>query len=217
MLLAKNDKLVMIGDSITDCERRRPFGEGQHNAGLGKGYVSIVDSMLQAVYPELVVRVINTGISGNTVIDLAERWQTDVLELEPTWLSIMIGINDVWREFDSPYQFERHVGIEEYESTLRELVKQTLPKVKGLVLMSPYYIEPCEQDAMRQKMDQYRQVVRQIASEYNTVYVDTQAAFEKVLEHLYPGAIAADRVHPNPIGHMVIARAFLDAIGFKWQ
>lgn len=216
MLLAKNDKLVLIGDSITDCERQRPFGEGR-NGAHGKGYVSIVDSMLQAVYPELAVRVINMGSSGNTVRDLAARWQTDVIDLEPTWASIMIGINDVWRQFDSPYQTEKHVYIEEYERTLRELIEQTLPKVKGLILMSPFYIEPSEQDAMRMKMDQYGQVVKRIADEYNIVYIDTQAAFAEVLKHLYPGAMAWDRVHPNPTGHMVIAKAFLDAIGFEWK
>lgn len=216
MLLAKNDKLVMIGDSITDCDRIRPHGEGRIN-GHGNGYVSMVDSMLQAVYPELAIRVINMGVSGNTVRDLAARWQTDVIDLEPTWLSILIGINDVWRQFDCPYQTETHVYIEEYERTLRELVQQTLPKVKGLILMSPFYIEPSEQDAMRKMMDQYGQVVKQIADEFNIVYVDTQAAFAEVLKHLYPGALAWDRVHPNGTGHMVIARAFLDAIGFKWQ
>jgi len=34
-----------------------------------------------------------------------------------------------------------------------------------------------------------------------------------VLKHLHPMTIAWDRVHPNRIGHMVLAQAFLKAVG----
>ena len=39
MKLERHDKLVMIGDSITDCGRARPVGEGGFDA-LGHGYVA---------------------------------------------------------------------------------------------------------------------------------------------------------------------------------
>ena len=113
------------------------------------------------------------GISGNTVRDLKDRWKTDVLALTPDWLSIMIGINDVWRQFDSPKQTERHIGPEEYETTLRDLVKQTKPNLKGLVLMTPFYIEPNPADPMRAKMDHYGQLVKKIAGETGSIFVDT--------------------------------------------
>ena len=105
MLMEPKSKLVMIGDSITDCERARPYGEGLFGA-IGKGYVSLVDALLTAAYPELGIRVVNMGTSGNTVRDLSARWQSDVLDLKPDWLSVMIGINDVWRQYDLPAQIE---------------------------------------------------------------------------------------------------------------
>src|SRR5579884_4100370 len=111
MLLEKNDKLVLIGDSITDCGRS-PAGEGA-NEGIGRGYVAQIEALLHSVYPELSIRVINKGTSGNTVRDLKARWETDVLDLKPDWLSIMIGINDVWRQFDRPLIVESHVHIGE--------------------------------------------------------------------------------------------------------
>ena len=58
------------------------------NAALGSGD------------PPHSIRVLNTGVSGNTVRDLDARWQRDALDLKPDWLSVMIGINDVWRQFD---------------------------------------------------------------------------------------------------------------------
>jgi lysophospholipase L1-like esterase len=215
MKLERGQKLVMIGDSITDCGRSQPVGEGLFDA-LGRGYVSLADALLGAVRPDLKIRVVNVGTSGNTVRDLKARWERDVFGQKPDWLSIMIGINDVWRQFDSPKQPEIHVLPAEYEATLEELVKSTLPTVKGLVLMTPFYIEPNPQDAMRAQMDRYGAIVRKLATRYETVFVDTQSAFDAALQHYYPASLAWDRVHPNQTGHMVIARAFLNALGFEW-
>src|ERR1700677_1409337 len=122
MKLAPKTKLLMIGDSITDAGRARPIGEGR-NDELGRGYVALGDALLNSIYPEAAIRTINVGTSGNTVRDLKDRWQTDVLDLKPDWLSVMIGINDVWRQFDSPPHHEIHVHPGEYESTLDELLR----------------------------------------------------------------------------------------------
>lgn len=215
MKLAKGSKWVMIGDSITDAGRTRPVGEGLFDP-LGRGYVCFVNALLGTVYPGHGVRVVNMGCSGNTVRDLKARWQTDVFDLKPDWVSIMIGINDVWRQYDLPLQPENHVLIDEYERTLRELIEITQPRVKGLVLASPYYIEPNRGDPMRATMDRYGAVVKRLATQYKTVFVDTQAAMDQALETQYPGTLAWDRVHPNQVGHMIIAKAFVDALGFKW-
>lgn len=216
MLLGPKSKLVMIGDSITDCERARPRGEGLFGA-IGKGYVSLVDSLLTAAYPELGIGVVNMGTSGNNVRDLTDRWQTDVLDLQPDWLSIMIGTNDVWRQYDLPTQTEHHVYLEEYEEKLEALVQRTRPQLQGLVLMTPFYIEPNEADPMRRTMDQYGQAVKKLAAKYEARFVDTQAAFNQVLAHIYPATLAWDRVHPTMAGHAVLARAFLKAIEYDYN
>jgi lysophospholipase L1-like esterase len=128
----------------------------------------------------------------------------------------MIGINDVWRQFDAPLQTEWHVSLDEYASILAQLVRTTRPQLKGLVLMTPYFIEPNRADPMRAMMDRYGEVVRQLAGEYQAILVDTQAAFECVLTEVHPMALASDRVHPNLAGHMILARAFLKALKYAW-
>lgn len=212
MKLAPRSKLLFIGDSITDCERARPVGEGLFGA-VGKSYVSLVEGFLGAIHPAHTIRVVNMGTSGNTVLDLKARWQTDVLDLAPDWLSIMIGVNDVWRQFDLPRQTEIHVSPEVYEKTLAELVRKTRPKVTGLILLAPFYIEPNRTDAMRARMDQYGAIVKKTAAKHGAQFLDTQAAFDAVLQHMHANAIAWDRVHPNIVGHAIIARAFMKAIG----
>lgn len=215
MLLQKNQKFVLIGDSITDANRAKPVGEGLFGAS-GTGYVTLVDSLLGTCYPQLQVRVVNMGLSGNTARDLKARWQTDVLNLNPDWLSIMIGTNDVWRQYDLPRQPEIAVLIDEYERTLEELVVTTKPKLKGLILATPFYIEPNPQDAMRATMDRYGAVVKKLAQKHGAVFVDTQAAFNEAMKFYYPATLAWDRVHPTATGHMILARAFVNALGFAW-
>lgn len=210
-----SSKLVMIGDSITDCGRARPVAEGLYG-DLGNGYVSLIAAALQVGAPEAGIRVVNMGISGNTVRDLQLRWQPDVLALRPDWLAVMIGINDVWRRFDAPWQPDQHVPLEEYTRTLESLVATTRPHLRGLVLLTPYIIEPNRADPMRAMMDRYGAAVQQIAAAHSAVFVDTQAAFDAAVEHLHPMAFARDRIHPNLGGHLVLARAFLAAVGYSW-
>jgi lysophospholipase L1-like esterase len=210
MQLENGQTILFTGDSITDCGRARPVGQG---GGLGGGYVALVDSLLGAVYPQRGIRVLNTGIGGNRVIDLEARWQSDILDLKPDWLSIMIGINDVWRQFDSALNPDQ-VDLQRYESTYRKILAQARPGLKGLVLMTPFYIEANPADPMRQMMDTYSAAAEKLADEFDAVFVDVQAAFDRYMEHRPTQALCGDRVHPNQTGHMLIARAFLDGVGF---
>lgn len=212
MKIAPQSKIVFIGDSITDCERARPVGEGLFGA-IGKSYVGLLEGFLTAIHPSHALRLVNMGTSGHTVLDLEKRWQTDVLDLKPDWVSIMIGVNDVWRQFDLPRQKEIHVSPEVYEKTLNALAQKTRPAVKGLVMLSPFYIESNPADAMRKRMDEYGAIVKKVAANNNAIFIDTQVAFNDVLQHMHANAIAWDRVHPNIVGHAIIARAFMNAIG----
>ena len=205
-----NQTLLFIGDSITDCGREHPVGKRWNS--LGEGYVSIVDSIFGAVIPETPITVLNTGISGNRVTDLEARWQSDVLDLEPNWLSVMIGINDVWRHFDSEPGAEQ-VEPEQYELVYRSLLAKTRPQLDGLVLMTPYFLETNRKDLMRVKMDAYGAIAKKLAVEFDAICVDTQAAFDRYLLHQPTESLCADRVHPNGLGHMILARAFLNALG----
>ncbi len=215
MKIAPNSTLLMTGDSITDAGRARPVGVGPGEA-LGTGYVSLVDALLGASCPERGVRVLNTGISGNTVRDLQTRWQTNVMDLKPDWVSVMIGVNDTWRQFDRPNEPESHVYHEEYAATLDALVAETMPRVKGIVLLTPFLVEPDATDAHRAMVDRYAASVREIAQKHGVLLGDTQAAFDVLLKHLPPAALAPDRVHPTLLGHMALARTLLQAVGFVW-
>ena len=212
MLFEKNDTVLFIGDSISDYDRARPVGEGLFNA-WGQSYVACAGALLSCMYPELGLRIINMGISGNQVRDLRDRWQTDVIDLKPDWVSVLIGINDVWRQFDSPQMPETHVLPEDYERIYEALIQETLPHVKGMILMTPYYMETNRQDAMRARMDQYGAIVKELALKYDLTLVDLQAGWDHLFQYMHSTNIAWDRVHPNQTGCMYIAKQFLKAVG----
>ncbi len=214
MIFDKNDKLVMIGDSITDCGRKKPDGEGLFDP-YGNGYVNMVKAFLDASYPEKPVRIVNKGVSGFTVRNLKETWEENVHKQKPDWLSVMIGINDVWRHFDSAKITENLVGIDEYHDTLDELIQSSLPNIKGLILITPYYIDSNPNDPMRIMMNAYGEKMKALAEKHKAILVDTQAGFDKILEHMHPMTLAWDRIHPNSSGHALLAKCFLEAINFK--
>lgn len=210
MLIEPGSKLLFIGDSITDGGRARPVAEGNE---VGNGYVSFVNALFGAMHPGHAVRIFNMGVNGNTVRELKARWRKDVMDQQPDWLVIFIGINDVWRQFDGPLRTEQHVLIDEFRYELDALIRQTLPHLQGLILMTPYFIEPNRDDPMREAMDAYGMVVRELASVHGAVLVDTQSVMDDMLEHVHPMALAWDRIHPGPTGHMALALAFMRTIG----
>ena len=216
MKIEKNSKFVIQGDSVTDAGRARPVAEGLFNPH-GTGYPNVVQGLLTSVYPDYMIRVVNMGVSGNTSKNLLDRWQTDTLDIRPDWVSIMIGINDVWRQFDLPQIPEDAVGPDEYRANLQKILDMTKPVVKGIVLMTPVFWELNTKDAMAARTREYGEICKELAKKNDVILADAQAYADRVLQHCHPAYITWDRVHPNIPGHNVLAHVLLDAIDFDFN
>lgn len=215
MIFEDLDRIVFTGDSVTDMGSVQPVGEGLFD-NLGHSYVRIVENMLAVWYPEIKVRVTNSGISGNTSRDLLERFDRDVVRLKPDWVSICIGINDVWRQFDSPAMTDQWVLPEEYEENVRKMILAVKDSVKGVFILSPYYMEPNKSDKMRARMGEYVQICKKLAEKYNCIFVDFQKIYDEYCVIRHSSHIAWDRVHPNQIGATLMAKEFLGKCGFEY-
>ncbi len=211
MLFKNGEKILFTGDSVTDAGRARPVGIV---GGLGSAYVAVISDFFGAFCPEMRLPVYNTGVSGNTSRDLLARFDEDVIALQPDTAVILIGANDVWRQYDYPDYTERHVYPEEYEQNLRAMIDKAQSAKIRVILMTPFYIEPNREDPMRKRMDEYGEIVKKLAKEYGVLCIDLQKPFDKYLQYRYPAFVVWDRVHPNRIGSMLIAREFLKAVGF---
>lgn len=214
MLFEKKDRLLFMGDSITDSGRNydaMPAGW----SSWGDGYVNLLNAYTTALLPETELMVVNRGVSGNTVVDMAARWQTDALDFQADWITIMIGVNDVWRHYDGTFPQVVQVDAGQFEQVYRELIEVTLPKVKGIILLSPFMVEGRLDDPMRQQVDQYRAIVEKLAADYQLPYGNVQAKVDEFLQHQSSYVLSSDRVHPSLAGHLLITQAWLEATGIK--
>lgn len=206
MRLKPGQKIVMIGDSITDAGRR------EIEPPYGVGYMTLVRSFVTALHPELGLTWENRGIGGDTVRHLDARWTTDVVDEHPDVLTVMIGINDVWRAFGE--KAHEAVPEDEYRATLTRLIGAARAgDGPDLYIGSPYMIEADRSDPMRAAMDSRIAVARDVAADAGATFIDVQAAFDRVLATTANTDWAEDRIHPNQPGHAVIAVEFLRAFG----
>lgn len=215
MIFENYDRIVFAGDSVTDMDSAQPVGEGLFE-NVGRSYVRILENMFAAYYPEVFLRVTNSGISGNTSKNLLERFDRDVTELSPDWVSICIGINDVWRQFDSPAILDSHVSPEDYEKNLETMILKIKGKVKGVFILSPYIIESNREDMMRKRMDEYVEISGKLAKKHNCIFVNFQQMYENYCKTRHSSYIAWDRIHPNQIGATLMAREFLKHCEFDY-
>ena len=139
MQIKPRSLILFQGDSVTDCDRKF-----ESMIDLGKGYPNMIAGALWAKQPDDGLKFINRGISGNRTKDLYMRWVGDCINLQPDYVSILIGINDVWREFDS----NDATPIEAFETNLRNVLDLTKRETDAKIIMMepfvlPYPMEMC--------------------------------------------------------------------------
>lgn len=216
MIFENYDRIVFAGDSVTDMGSMNPVGEGL-NDNVGFGYVRVLENMFAAYYPEVFLRITNSGVSGNTSRGLLARFDRDVVELNPDWVSICIGINDVWRQFDSPAILNGHVLPDEYERNVEEMILKVKGKVKGIFILSPYIMEVNKEDFMRKRMDEYVAISKKLAEKHGCIFVDFQKVYEDYCKIRHSSYISWDRIHPNQVGSTLMAREFLKYCDFDFN
>lgn len=202
--------VLFIGDSITDCGRR-----GEH-APYGNGYVKLAIDLITAKYPERNVCYLNKGISGNTVEDLRNRWHDDVVFHQPDWLTIKIGINDLHRTLRG----DMAVTPERYEQLYREILQITQEQTNArVVLIDPFYVSTDTdlgsfRGRVLQLLPEYLSIVEKLSKEFNTLHVKTHEKFVEQLKYRRTDAFCPEPVHPYLSGHVIIALALLEALGW---
>jgi lysophospholipase L1-like esterase len=191
-------RVTFIGDSITDAGRDRSDPQS-----LGDGYVSLLA-------PDLVARgdtVRNLGIAGNRAVDLAARWEAELLPTAPDLLTVYIGVNDMWRRFDS----DDPTSAEAFADTLRPLLARVAEQhAPQFVLMEPFFLPVTEeQRSWLDDLDGKREVVRSLADEFDAAFVPLHGVLTAAASGRPVAELAPDGVHPTPLGSRLIADAWL--------
>ena len=200
----KSDRLLFIGDSITDA------GRTNHLPPLGEGYVSLLARELNRRHLKLDLTVINRGIAANSIEGLDLRWERDVLDEDPQWVFILIGINDAHVTFSQGSDPDQRLTI--FKEIYTRLLERTWPSVarEQIVLLTPFYITPDQTSNIARLCLRYTQAVKDLAKHYGHPVVDLQAAFEKGLQQQDQLHWSFDCVHPTAAGHQLICDRLMD-------
>ena len=156
------------------------------------------------------------GGGGGGPIDV--RLTRDVLPYNPTVITICLGMNDgSYRAFDQRI-FDTYVNG--YRHILDRLRKE-LPAARITILTAPAYDDVTRQPGFpggyNATLKRYGEAVTALAMEYHAALADTNAPLvdaltkAKELDATMAAKLIADRVHPGPGGHMVMAAAVLKA------
>jgi lysophospholipase L1-like esterase len=197
--MPRTNILVFAGDSITDSGRDRT-----DPASLGDGYVRLI---AEAVAGDDAI-VINHGIAGDRAVDLSARWD-DVLASDPDLLTVYIGVNDMWRRFDS----DDPTSADEFESTVAQLLTAARDAgVQRLMLVEPFFVPVREDQAgWLEDLDPKRAAVRRLAERFEATLVPLHERVSAAVAEHGAAAIAPDGVHPTAQGAAIIADAWLAA------
>lgn len=201
-MFENNEVVLFQGDSVTDCGRNR-----DDIGSFGDGYAMMISSWMSALYPEKNLTFINKGVSGNRVCDLKDRWTEDCIQLKPTFISILIGINDCWRRYDS----NNPTSPEMFEKNYRDILTQVKEKTNAKLLLCEPFVLPVPEDRKkwREDLDPKIHIVRALAREFNTLLLPLDGIFSSAAAVKSPTFWTPDGVHPTKAGHALIAQEWL--------
>lgn len=204
-MLEPNARVLFQGDSITDHGRAR---HDPHD--LGSGYPLLVAAWYSARFPQQHVTFFNRGISGDRVDDLGRRWKNDCLDLSPTWVSILIGINDTWRRYDS----DDPTGESAFETSYRRLLEQTDARLNARIILCEPFLLPVHdhQQHWRADLNPKLDIIRRLSREFNTLLLPLDNLFVDAAKKREPTYWLSDGVHTTPAGAALIAQAWLKAV-----
>ena len=205
-------RLLFQGDSITDMKWGR--NQKDRNHYLGHSYVFLLASRLGVDMADANLEFFNRGVSGNKVSDLRKRWQKDAIEMNPDWLTVLIGVNDVSQGRGQP------VDLKKWEQDYRHILNQSrrANHKLNIVLMDPFVLRMTRLNSddqwkyWRGEIDKLGKIVVRLAKDFNAIHVETQKIFDQAASQVSSGNWIWDGVHPLPQGHELIARNWLQAV-----
>lgn len=206
-------KILFQGDSITDSQRFKEFPDH-----MGSGYAIMVAGELGYKYPGE-YEFINKGIAGNKSNDVYARIETDIIDVAPDYMSLLVGVNDVWHEIDYGIGLPAETFTENVSKIIEE-TKAAFPDIK-IMLLEPFILEEYDTRSTEEKPNKWEtfksevflraKLTRELCEKYSLKFIPLQEKFEKMALVTSNAYLASDGVHPTPAGHELIAREWIKA------
>lgn len=189
------DTWVLSGDSITFIDL----------------YRQTVEDALDHFHPGHGIRIVNTGVWGQ----LTSEAKGKGIELKPTVVSIMLGMNNVIHgDYDASTDFT--AAAKRYAENLRKQVRQYKAQGAVVVLMSPTLSDERENSFFgpslhtERGLRAYGEELRRMSDEEQCYFVPMADEFEAAKAKLTPMQnFITDGVHPYGWGQYELARSLI--------
>ncbi len=196
-------RIVFFGDSITDCDRDRT-----DEKSLGNGYVRALANKLRPIYPDMDIELINKGVSGNEVCDLLSRVQSDVIDLKPDAVVIMIGINNVIHRF----KYGKELNLKQFEKDLIALIEALKEAGIVVIFLEPFLLPAPDKKRMRPLFNKELEIIHRVCVKMCDEFVAYDEMFNGLCESMPYSYYSEDGVHPTFNGSDMIANTAIKAI-----
>ncbi len=219
--------ILFQGDSITDCGRVREdnpkplmkcYYKLAKRTPLGNGYPALVTEELSKAKPGE-YKFINKGVSGDRIPDVYARIVRDIIEIRPDYMSLLIGVNDVWHGMD----WSNGTGIKRFEKVYNiflEELNEELPETKFMIL-EPFVLEgpatadkadqPVRYKKFRSGVEEHAEVAKKLADKYGVKFIPLQKILDEEAKIVPATELLSDGVHPTAKGHEIIKREWIKA------
>lgn len=202
--LKPDDRLAITGDSITEQ----------------KMYSVFIEDYLLACKPQPGARAMQYGWGGETSWGFLGRIDNDCLQFHPTIATTCFGMNDGGYAGPNPERLQKY---REATTGLADAFEKAGVRVvlgsPGCVDSTTFRNNPEQANVYNQTLAAERDIVKQIAEQRHLPFADVYDAMYDVMgkakaKYGNNYAVAgADGVHPGANGHLVMAYAFLKALG----
>jgi len=160
-----------------------------------ESYPHLLHKILKERFPFAVINVIVTEIGGEHSIDGLKRFETDVLNHNPSVITIDYSLNDRWS------------GEEAVRTAWEEMIEKAVSRDIKVILLTPswdnnYYTK----NENWQKLITHAEQVRMLAEKHEVGLADAFLKFkEYVKEDSDLATLLSHGNHPSGIGHRIIA------------
>lgn len=200
--------VVAFGDSITEAAQVPP----------GERWPALLGQALASRHPDCQIRVVNSGVGGNTTREGRQRFERDVLAHSPDIVLAEFGN-------DATPDLTRHVSLDEFEANFELFRREIVERGGGrfVMLVFPPVIDAWHQHGAHPfyaphggadgSQEQYRARARAFAARRGLPVVDLSTTLRDAMASEGDSAcILPDGVHLTARGNAVVAGAVLGVL-----
>ena len=193
--------LLFLGDSITDCN---------HNfepENLGFGYVRMISEKINT--PDHKYQVLNKGNDGFTISALSRLWNRSCKALQPDYITILIGINDLSMMKNTGRTVS--VGLAEFRQQYEALIEDIRTTTDCPILLMEPFIFPCpaEYRLWEPELQMISKIILDIAEKYELAFLPLWEMLSSSAKENGTSALTTDGIHLTSYGHSLLADKWL--------